>query len=1305
MQDWDNDIKIQLNNLPALPRKQQWELGEWIEECHVRPEVADFASLPLTDNQVGDARISLADQAWFIWDGSAWQSMGGGGGGVNSVTALAPISSSGGINPQISLTGVVDVLHGGTGQTSLTTNSVLLGDGTSPVQTVAPGTSGNVLTSDGTTWQSTPLPSSVTSVTASAPLASSGGATPDISLTGVVDTANGGTGLSSLTPGAVLFGDGTNPVGTDGGQLFWDKTNDRLGVGNGAPAETLSVGTSSQFQVDDTGNILRIHDVPYNWPNVPGGASTFLENDGSGNLSWTTIAPGGVTSVAASSPLSVSGPAGTPTVNLTGVVAIANGGTGQSTQTAAFDALAPTSAKGDLVVHNGADNVSLPVGTNGTVLLADSTDAEGVVWGQVNLASTATVTGTLPVGNGGTGQSALTANNVLVGNGTGAVQLIPPGSSGDVLTWNGTNWLSAPPTGGGGGVTSVTASAPVVSSGGAFPNISLTAGTSTNDVLTWNGSAWVSAPPSGGGVSSVTASAPLASSGGATPDISLTGIIPVANGGTGQSSLTLNNVVLGNGTSAVQTVAPGTSGNVLTSNGTTWQSTALPAAPVTSVSGSGGTTGLTLTGGPTGAVTLTLGGTLIAANGGTGQTSYAVGDLLYANTTTTLAKLPDIATGNVLLSGGIGVAPSYGKVGLTTHVSGVLPVGNGGTGTSSTPTNGQLLIGNGAGFVLNTITAGSGISVTNTAGGVTIAATGGAGTVTSVGLSTSLSGLTVGGSPVTGSGTLSLGGTLGVASGGTGQTSYTNGQLLIGNTTGNTLTKATLTAGSGISITNGGGSITITNTSPGTSTPPAGSNTQLQFNNGGAFGASANLTFNTGVSPNELVLAGAFTQTGGGVSITGNANSTVRTSGAGVNLTVDAGAALNLGNTTATSVAVGRSGITTTVTGGLSQSGGSFNLNANNGSQLTTTAASGANIQIQPGGQLWLGTSNTTAVAIGRDNITTTVTGSLTNSPGSGTSAFSLTANSNSSLTTTIGSIAVTAPTFSVSSSGAERLRVSGANVIVNGAAVAPVAAFDVAAGQAAFGSGSDASPGIAFRGNLDTGLTDSSSLAIGVTIVYNGSARATFGTSSLTLGGGLTTITTPPTGALTVNANGALTARATGGTLNLQATGANIISASTNAVERFRVGGSGEVFFPSVFSVVTSANTFLDSASSPVNRLYRTGSSIRYKTDVESIEQQYADLVLNLRPVWFRSLCEGDRKDWSHYGFIAEEVNEVEPRLVQFTKDPADETKLIPESVQYDRVSVLLLDVVKRQKTKLDALEQALQALQAEVAALKGQG
>jgi hypothetical protein len=72
-----------------------------------------------------------------------------------------------------------------------------------------------------------------------------------------------------------------------------------------------------------------------------------------------------------------------------------------------------------------------------------------------------------------------------------------------------------------------------------------------------------------------------------------------------------------------------------------------------------------------------------ATAGGTGQTSYAIGDLLYANTTTTLAKLADVATGNALISGGVGVAPSWGKIGLTTHVSGVLPVANGGTNASA----------------------------------------------------------------------------------------------------------------------------------------------------------------------------------------------------------------------------------------------------------------------------------------------------------------------------------------------------------------------------------------------------------------------------------------------------------------------------------------------------------------------------------------------------------------------------------------------------------------------------------------------
>jgi hypothetical protein len=72
-----------------------------------------------------------------------------------------------------------------------------------------------------------------------------------------------------------------------------------------------------------------------------------------------------------------------------------------------------------------------------------------------------------------------------------------------------------------------------------------------------------------------------------------------------------------------------------------------------------------------------------------------------------------------------------------------------------------------------------------------------------------------------------------VVQGGTGQTTYTNGQLLIGNTTGNTLTKATLTAGTGITVTNGTGSITITNTGPDTF-PGVG----IAYSTGTAWGTS-----------------------------------------------------------------------------------------------------------------------------------------------------------------------------------------------------------------------------------------------------------------------------------------------------------------------------------------------------------------------------------------------------------------------------------------------------------------------------------
>lgn len=71
---------------------------------------------------------------------------------------------------------------------------------------------------------------------------------------------------------------------------------------------------------------------------------------------------------------------------------------------------------------------------------------------------------------------------------------------------------------------------------------------------------------------------------------------------------------------------------------------------------------------------LTSTGTVPANQGGTGQSSYAVGDFLYADTTSTLAKLADVATGNALISGGVNTAPSFGKI-TTAHTTGIAASG------------------------------------------------------------------------------------------------------------------------------------------------------------------------------------------------------------------------------------------------------------------------------------------------------------------------------------------------------------------------------------------------------------------------------------------------------------------------------------------------------------------------------------------------------------------------------------------------------------------------------------------------------
>ena len=111
---------------------------------------------------------------------------------------------------------------------------------------------------------------------------------------------------------------------------------------------------------------------------------------------------------------------------------------------------------------------------------------------------------------------------------------------------------------------------------------------------------------------------------------------------------------------------------------------AIGGGTVTSVNGSGGSTGLTLTGGAiTTSGTLTLGGTLNAAGGGTGQSSYTVGDILYASSTSALAKLGIGSTGQVLkVASGIPSWAADSNAGGT--VTAIKLAADSGTGTDIT---------------------------------------------------------------------------------------------------------------------------------------------------------------------------------------------------------------------------------------------------------------------------------------------------------------------------------------------------------------------------------------------------------------------------------------------------------------------------------------------------------------------------------------------------------------------------------------------------------------------------------------------
>lgn len=174
--------------------------------------------------------------------------------------------------------------------------------------------------------------------------------------------------------------------------------------------------------------------------------------------------------------------------------------------------------------------------------------------------------------------------------------------------------------------------------------------------------------------------------------------------------------------------------------------------------------------------------------------------------------------------------------------------------------------------------------------------------------------------------------------------------------------------------------------------------------------------------------------------------------------------------------------------------------------------------------------------------------------------------------------------------------------------------------------------------------------------------------------------------------------------------------------------GSGAATFFATIGTTASAANAFLDSGAN--NSLLRSTSSLRYKKDVEPVSDAAAGAILGLSPIWYRSKAPADNPEWSWYGLGAEDVAAIEPRLVNWsyleedliedqveeavfdgegkpivdaegspvtrmvlvgTRSPRAGAVKVPDGVQYDRLSVLLLALVKKLDARVSELEQAI--------------